>query len=177
MLAIRLLVIYECYLFSSCVLSTCNTDMIKCNAGNLLYKQHTWTLACVIRRYFKCFQKKTSSATNQIQQRLIETTFLGSFFFFAAISVPVPETSLCAPVAYPSAAWYVHRWSQRQVVHPQTSVTVLTSKKIYNFKKPQNPFTACTTFRIEIRWIYCVQRRPALFWNKRQIFLRGKKKC
>lgn len=80
MLAIRLLVIYECYLFSSCVLSTCNTDMIKCNAGNLLYKQHTWTLACVIRRYFKCFQKKTSSATNQIQQRLIETTFLGSFF-------------------------------------------------------------------------------------------------
>lgn len=96
MLAIRLLVIYECYLFSSCVLSTCNTDMIKCNAGNLLYKQHTWTLACVIRRYFKCFQKKTSSATNQIQQRLIETTFLGSFFFCSHFSTCARDFSMCA---------------------------------------------------------------------------------
>lgn len=66
--------------------------------------------------------------------RPIEPTFLVNS---AVISVPEPGTCLWASVAVALSVrrCYVHRWSQRQVSHPQTSVTALIYICIYILKK------------------------------------------
>lgn len=113
-----------------CVPSTCNTEP-------LLYDKVHRTTRCINSPFgpwpalLDVTSDKTAIETSfSWQQQIpnkcwpIEPTFLVNS---AVISVPEPETCLWAPVAVALSVrrCYVHRWSQRQVSHPQTSVTAL----------------------------------------------------